>query len=164
VTGHVDTEDDDLFCRVAVDLGLLTEQQAAAALEVQQLLARPQKIGLLVEARRVLSRAQVEEVLRVQAQRRGRLPEGEEEKLLREAARVRLFGKLVVLRGLATEGEVEECIFHQRQLADRGEKLRIGEALVRKGYLKIEDVLSLLELQKRASAIEVEGAPDEAPV
>jgi hypothetical protein len=156
VNGLDAPEEDDAFCSVAVDLGFLDPEQAAAALEAQRVLARPQRVGMLLEARRLLTRSQVEEVLRVQAQRRGRPSEDEDERLVREAARVQLFGKLVVLRGLATEGEVEECIFLQRKLADSGERLRIGEVLVRKGYLTVQDVLSLIDLQKRAETIEVD--------
>ncbi|HZV00328.1 MAG TPA: hypothetical protein VFF73_26655 [Planctomycetota bacterium] len=148
-----DDAEDDSFCRIAVSLGFLTDEKAAVALEAQRLLGRPQRIGMILVGRRLMTPGQVDEVLRVQVQRRSPAPEPEEQQLLLEAARLRLFGKLVILRGLATQGEVEECIFHQRQLADQGERLRIGEVMVNKGYLTTEDVLALLELQQRADLV-----------
>ncbi len=153
-------DDDDLFCRVALRLGLLTEVEVVIALEVQRSLESPQRIGKILVGRGVLTPAQVEAVLEAQALERGRLPEPEAHALLVAAAEARVIGKLAVLRGLVTEGEVEECVFSQRQLAERGESVPLGEVLIRKGYLRPEDLAGLLALQRQAATVARLDRPD----
>jgi hypothetical protein len=71
---------------------------------------------------------------------------------------VNAFGRLVLLRGFVTEGELEACIFLQRQLASRGENVRLDELLVRKGYLAESEARELLELAK--AEVEAHGGVD----
>jgi len=146
-------DEDDLFCQVALRLGFLTEVEVALALEIQGGLSNPQRIGKIFVSRGLLTPTQVEKVLAAQALERGTAPEPEAAELLRAAAEAQIFGKLAVLRGLATEGEVEECIWSQRQLAEKGEAIPLGEVLVRKGYLRPEDVKGLLALQAHAASV-----------
>jgi hypothetical protein len=144
---------------VALRLGLLTEVEVALVLEVQRRLDRPQRIGKILVARRMLTPEQVDRVLAAQALERGRVAEPEARAMMEQASEARLLGKLAVLRGLVTEGEVEECLFTQRQLAERGEIVAIGEVLVRKGYLRPEDLRGVLDLQADAAAAAVSLTP-----
>jgi hypothetical protein len=157
---------EDAFCRLAIAMGFLAEEEAAITLAMQERLDRPERIGKLLIARGLLTPGQVQEVLGAQGRERGRPPEPEAASLLEAAARARAFGQLVLLRGLATEGELEECIFQQRQLANRGEDVRLGELLVQKGYLKASEVKDLLDLQARAEkaaeAERIDAGEDEA--
>lgn len=131
---------DDLFCRIAIQSGLLTPEQVAHALEVQRVLTKPQRIGKILIAQGFLTPIQVDQILRQQGAERGR-PPTPEPKL------GGLFGQIVVQQKLATEGEVEECVVWQRELAARGEYVRLGELLVRKSYLSGFDVTRVLDLQ-----------------
>lgn len=131
---------DDLFCRIAIQHGLLTPEQMASALEVQRSLSKPQRIGKILIAKGFLTPIQVDRILHQQGLERGR-PPTPEPKL------GGLFGQIVVQQKLATEGEVEECVVWQRDLAASGEYVRLGELLVRKSYLSGFDVAKVLDLQ-----------------
>jgi len=151
---------DDAFCRLAISMGLISEEDAARALAVQRQLERRQGIGELLIARGLLSFDQVQSVQIAQGHGSGRSSEPSADPLLEEAARTRTLEQLVLLRGLATEGELEACLFLQRQLASRGEKVGLGELLVRKGYLGQNDLDDLLQLQARAENVEDAAARD----
>jgi len=138
---------DDLFCRIAIQNGLLSPEQVAHALEVQRLLTKPQRIGKILIAQGFLTPIQVDEVLKLQGAGRGR-PPAPEPKL------GGLFGQLVVQQKLATEGEVEECVVWQRELAANGDYVRLGELLVRKSYLSGFDVTKVLEIQARRERLD----------
>jgi len=132
---------DDLFCRIALQSGLLTPEQVAQALFVQRNLAKPQRIGKILIAQGYLTPIQVDQILQRQGEERGR-PPAPEPKL------GGLFGQIVVQQKLASEGEVQECVLMQRELAARGEYVRLGELLVRKSYLSGFDVAKVLEIQE----------------
>lgn len=160
--------DDALFCRIAVDRGLLAEEQVAQALEIQRGLTRPQRIGKILVAAGYLTPHQVDAVLRLQGEARKRPPafdtprDGRPAPTRRpEAAPAapgvppreddgRLFGQLVVAKRFASEGEVAECVELQRELAARGEYVKLGELLVRKGYIARRDIGRVLDAQGKS--------------
>ncbi|MEZ0228485.1 MAG: hypothetical protein ACAI25_07650 [Planctomycetota bacterium] len=147
---------DDLFCRIAIQSGLLTPEQVAHALEVQRNLTKPQRIGKILIAQGYLSPIQVDKILKEQGLERGRPP-------VPEPKLGGLFGQIVVQQKLATEGEVEECVIEQRELAARGEYVRLGELLVRKGYLSGFDVAKVLDIQAEREQPARAAADEDGP-
>jgi len=57
----------------------------------------------------------------------------------------RLFGKLVLTRGLATPEQVEKCLREQARLADIGDYKNLGEIMVGDGVVTSSQVKNLLE-------------------
>ncbi len=133
---------DDLFCKIAVEGGLLTPDQVAIALDVQRGLTKPQRIGKILIAQGFLTPIQVDQVLHRQSVTRGKPPTPES----RHGGR---FGEIVIQQKLATEGEVVECVLQQRDLALKGDYVKLGELLVKKNYLSGFDVTKVLEIQAR---------------
>ena len=52
-------------------------------------------------------------------------------------------------RKLATQGQVNECLREQARIEDMGMFLRLGEILVRKGYLTTEQTDEIAAYQKK---------------
>lgn len=78
-----------------------------------------------------------------------------------------LFGKLVLLKKLANEGQVEECLKVQAELRKAGQYAKLGDILVKKAYLSRKDVEEVLRLQgKRIVRCQacgtISGVPEEA--
>ncbi|HEU4339172.1 MAG TPA: protein kinase [Planctomycetota bacterium] len=129
---------DLLFGRIAVREGLLTREQLYDCLTAQE--RNPaRKIGQIMVARGYLKQADVDRLLEVQARALGEVP----------AARGALLGRILIDRGLATEFQVNECLRMQGRLIDLGitPLPRLGEILVKRGYIKRDAVETALQFQ-----------------
>lgn len=62
----------------------------------------------------------------------------------------KLFGKLVLMKQYAREGDIEECLKIQQELRKQGKYLRLGEILVQKAYLTKYQVEEVLKLQRQS--------------
>lgn len=58
-------------------------------------------------------------------------------------------GQLALDRGLINKDQILDCIREQHRLADKGKKARLGQLLVKKGYLQSRQLAELLKLQKQ---------------
>lgn len=139
-----------LFCRIARQGGLLGPLQVARVLAGA---AGGASAGRLCVQLGLLTPEQVAMVERaggLGAQAPRPAPETPEARALRHAAR--LFGRLVVARGLASDAQVEACLAEQRELTRKGDLTRLGELLVRRGLLQPAQVEALLREQERIRA------------
>lgn len=132
-----------LFGKIAIAQGYCTQDQLDEALNVQiagQTPHRPaRRIGEILVEKGYLSAEQLETVLRIQRQNAD-LSDPQARKRKESV----LFGKLAVREGFTTEERVAEGL----RLQDReGESRTLGEILLAKGYLTLEQVKDLLARQ-----------------
>ena len=118
-----------LLGEIAVELGMITRTQLDGLLKEQGRL-KSTPLGALLVIRGILSHGELAELLSEQ-KRRLKAPAGFGE-LRREDT---LFGRVVQKLRLAEPGEVSECLRMQATLAERGVVIRLGELLVRRGYM-----------------------------
>lgn len=123
-----------LLGEIAVELGMITRSQLDAVLD-EQGRVRKTPIGALLVIRGILSHDELTELLREQ-KRRLKEPAGYGQ-LRREDT---LFGRVAQKMRLADAEEVSECLRMQATLAARGVVVRLGELLVRRGYMNAWEV------------------------
>ncbi len=117
--------------RLALERGLVTQEQLAGALAEQAADPRGASLGEILGRRGWIGPADLEGLL---AERKKRIGEAFElsDSKLEEA----LLGRLLVRQGLITERQLYECLGDQAALAEQGKPApRLGELLARKKYL-----------------------------
>lgn len=115
------------FGQYLLEKGRITSQQLLMALEFQKTIASP--IGTLALERGWLGAAQIKDIL-----------EQQKRKTLR-------FGELAVQLGYLTQAQVDELL----QVQETGHRVRLGEALLIKGFITIESLeRELKEYNKEA--------------
>ncbi len=138
--------------KLAVQKGLLTEEQLKQALEEQRLgvqrgRKKPRRLGVILAEKRFLNDDQVlglleeqEAKFAVQAQRR---------------AEDRLLGQILVDAGFVEPEKVEACLRIQDDAVRYGaeEVPLLGELLIEKGHVTAEAIEDALELQKGVPAV-----------
>ncbi|MBV8880029.1 MAG: hypothetical protein JO332_08705, partial [Planctomycetaceae bacterium] len=63
-----------------------------------------------------------------------------------------LVGKLALQKGMITAGQLKDCLVEQAALQKAGQKRPLGVIMVGRGLMTDEDLLGLLEEQKRVLA------------
>lgn len=125
------------FGQFLLERGRITSQQLLSALELQKSVTTP--IGVMAMERQWLTAAQVKDVLALQKR-----------KPLR-------FGELAVELGYLTQSQVNELL----QVQETSHRVRLGEALIVKGFMTLESLdRELKEYNKESEkfASEVSGA------
>ena len=59
------------------------------------------------------------------------------------------FGDLAVEKGYVTQKQVDQCIKEQQALLESGEKPRLGQLLLKRGYISTSKFLEILALQNK---------------
>lgn len=72
--------------------------------------------------------------------------------LRKYASRVRLLGEILVHRGAINEDQLEGALTRQRELAEKGERKRVGELLIDMGFITDHDFQRAYEEQQRADS------------
>lgn len=82
-------------------------------------------------------------------------PRGVRERPLRSlrkyASRVRQLGEILVHRGAIDEDQLEDALARQRELAEKGERKRVGELLIDMGLITDQDFQRAYEEQQANS-------------
>jgi ribosomal protein S27E len=133
---------DALFGQIALRLGILTKQQLQEALELQRFAKGHKPLGVLLMETRMVTEQDLERIVKAQ-------------KDLLEAANSRqkavkednLFGKVAIRLGFCAEEQLVECLALQEQLP-RERFMRLGDIMVIKGYLSVEQVKKISDTQK----------------
>jgi hypothetical protein len=133
---------DLLFGSLAVNNRAVTKEQLDECLKLQRKQQCYKSIGKIMLEKGYLEKEKVSELLMLQ------------EESLKEAAGVSgagtgetLFGAVAVMKKFATLTQVEGCLEEQRRLRRLGIFLRLGEILISRGYMTVEQVLSVLKRQ-----------------
>jgi hypothetical protein len=133
---------DLLFGSLAVADKVVTEEQLQECLKLQREQQFYKSVGIIMVEKGYISLGRVGELLKLQ------------EENLKEAAGLgtassgeTLFGTLAVMKRFTTLSQVEQCLEEQRRLRRLGIFVRLGEILVSRKYMTVEQVLSVLERQ-----------------
>lgn len=131
-----------LIGQIALDLGLVTAEQLQQCVDLQAGQVQPRPIGALLIETGFLTTEKLEQII---AEQRRRLAE-EAPHTPAQTGTV-AFGSLAVSGGHVKIEHVNEALRAQQDLADRGQRKRLGELLVDAGHLNPEVVPSLLKMQ-----------------
>ena len=131
-----------LLGQIALERGLLSQDQLRQVLDLQASQPSPKSVGALLLELGFLTDAQIsllcEEQKRRLAEQVSTVPAPKDEMA---------FGRLLVKGGHATQEHVNEALRAQQDLAERNVRKRLGELLVEAGRLTPEAVVSVLRLQ-----------------
>ena len=144
---RVTTHTDILIGRIALERGLVTREQLADCLKEQasQPVATAPPLGAIFLKRGFIRQPDLDSLLDEQKRRLADAVELTDAKL-----EDTILGRLLVRQGLATEKQVYECLRIQAELSEQGQPApRLGDLLVRKGYLTT-DAVSALQVQPKA--------------
>lgn len=133
---------DILFGKIAVNAGFVTEEQVDECIRIQETLVDKKPLGLLLLEKGYLTEVTLQEV--VDAQRQNLQAKAVHTREKRDDS---LFGRLVIRFGFATEEAVNECVRIQAKI-EEDIFLRLGEIMVKKSYLTLDQVKEVLDYQK----------------
>jgi hypothetical protein len=133
---------DSLFGQIALRLNIITKKQLQDALELQRFSKTPKPLGVLLIEMKYVTEKDLEKILAAQ---KAILAEAAvRQKAVRED---NLFGKVAIRLGFCTEEQLAECLSLQEQLP-KERFMRLGDILVIKGYLTVEQVKKVTDTQK----------------
>lgn len=141
---RVNTKDDLLLGRMAVSSRMITEAQLKQCLDVQQKDSPPRPLGHLLVELDFLTIGQLDHLIQSQA---ARFHDIEERSKIdpREA----LFGRLAIELGHVSTEQLHECLREQANIARLKIFFRLGEILIKKGYVTPEVVKEILKRQRK---------------
>ena len=133
---------DSLFGQIAMRLGIVTRDQLQEALELQRFAQGHKPLGVILMELKYVSNKDLERI--VEAQKALLAEASVRQKAVRED---NLFGKVAIRLGFCTEEQLADCLALQEQLP-KDRFMRLGDILVIKGYLTVEQVRKVSETQK----------------
>lgn len=134
-----------LFGEIAVRWGYVSEDDVQECLRLQEQTGG-MPIGELLVERGLLQADQVQAILREQVR-------------WWDEAGDKVFGRLAVTLGWASEDDIEEAVEEQREKRADGLRVRLGEILVDRGILTSREVAQILDMQKRDDEPRLEPNP-----
>lgn len=138
------THSDFLIGRIALERGLLSVDQLAECLNDQKA-ASGGSLGTIMLRKGLIKQRDLDVLLEEQKRRLADALDLSDPKL--EDA---LLGRLLIKQGLVKEAQLYECLRASAELGEKGEKApRLGELLVRKGYLTTDAVDRVLPSVKK---------------
>ena len=133
---------DGLFGQIAVRLGILTKQQLQEALELQRFAVGHKPLGVLLMELNYVKEADLARI--IEAQKEMLTDASVRQKAVRED---NLFGKVAIRLSCCKEEHLQECLALQEQLP-KERFMRLGDIMVIKGYLTVEQVKKITDTQK----------------
>ncbi len=137
--------DELLFGHVAVCLGLVSGEQLEKAVQIQQSTLPRKKTGEILVQLGYLDRKQVELVKASQEANLSKphpyIPTSKGESLL---------GQLAMKYGFVDSDQLNDCLCFQALRNEKGQIARLGEIMIERDLVSIDDVIMLLHIQKRA--------------
>jgi hypothetical protein len=132
---------DRLFGKIAVELGILTPEKLAEALEVQASRSPAPPLGLVLMDLRLVGREDLAKILDAQ-----RALVDRQRERGKEQHDDQLFGKVAVGLGFVTQDQLTECLgVQKRDGADPD--VRLGELMTRRGLISPDQVRRVMEVQ-----------------
>ena len=133
---------DLLLGQIALEKGFISQDQLDECLRLQESSPQWKQLGMIFLDREFISEEDLDIVLEIQRKSLEKNIDNTELKL-----KDVLFGRIVVSHRLATQGQVNECLREQERIERMGMFLRLGEIMVRKGYLNDEHMKEILTYQ-----------------
>ncbi len=132
-------DEDLLFGKIAIGEGFCTQAQIDECVRVQSYSKSPTALGELLLFKGHITSQQHAKVLEIQKKNLQTV-----DPLAKKRREAQLFGKLAIREGLLTEEEVNDCL---RDQGMEGETRTLGEIMVAKSYLTVQQVKDLLSKQ-----------------
>lgn len=134
-------KEDLIFGDIAIRSRLVTEERVAECIKIQQSLKEWKPLGVVLMEKGYITLVQLQTLVDIQKR-------NIEAKAIR-ARRLKednIFGKIALRLGFTSEKQVDECLGVQLEMAD-DYPLRLGEIMVKKGFLTEEQVKKISEFQ-----------------
>ncbi len=137
---------DLLLGQIAVEKGFISEKQLGECLKAQEKYEKsktPKHLGLILLEKEFLDEEELDLALEIQRQKLNRKADNTDVKL-----KDLLIGQIAVNLKLVKRAEVDDCIREQAKIESLGIFLRLGEIMIKKGFLTQEQVDEILEYQR----------------
>ncbi len=155
-----DLETEVLFGRIAVLMGLATNDQVNECAREQASQKSPPRLGEMLVEKKYMTSEQRDMVLKIQERNLSRSSLRDSNKALAD----NILGGLAVSKGLVTKEQLNECLREQALLETEGLPAQLGELMVRKKLLTVSQILNLLSQQRSVLTSNGEqGGGDAAP-
>ncbi|MBI4617493.1 MAG: hypothetical protein HY720_28030 [Planctomycetes bacterium] len=137
------SREDSLFGRIAIDLGLVKEDQLREALAEQARSDRARLLGAILVEKGHITEEGLRQILLAQREKLAPLKSGRERR--QEDAS---FGAIAVKEGHIANEDLDRALVEQFRLAKRGLFLKVGEILVKNRKMTEDQVLAVLRVQQ----------------
>ncbi|MFA5793508.1 MAG: hypothetical protein WC980_00350 [Candidatus Brocadiia bacterium] len=134
-------KDDLIFGDIAIRSKMVSQEQIAECVKFQRNLKEWRALGQILLEKNYITPAQHQTL--VDLQKRSIETKAIKARRLKED---NIFGKIAMRLGFASEKHVDECLGVQLEMAD-DYPLRLGEIMVKKGFLTEENVQKISEFQ-----------------
>jgi hypothetical protein len=133
---------DQLFGQIALRLGILSKAQLQEVLEIQRFATGHKPLGVMLMELKYITEKDLEKIINAQKQMLN------EANLRQKAVKEdNLFGKVAIRMNFCAEAQLQECLALQAQLP-KERFMRLGDIMVIKGYLTVEQVKKISDTQK----------------
>jgi hypothetical protein len=136
--------DENIIGRIAVYHGFLRREQLEECLEEGRAAGAGADLGQLLLQKGYLTEAQLEMIRSIRRKKARKLRDAKEIERTE-----RSFGQIALRRGLIGLSELEAAILEQDRLRRLNLQFRLGEVLVALGVLNLDEVLGVLDEQKK---------------
>jgi hypothetical protein len=137
---------DLLLGQIAVEKGFINKQQLTECLKLQETFEdteTPKHLGLILLEKQYIDEEELELALEMQRHRLNENVDNTDLKL-----KDLLIGQIAVRQKLTTRNQVDECLREQAKIEELGIFLRLGEILVKKGFISSDQLENILSYQK----------------
>ncbi len=135
---------DLLLGQIALEKGFISQDELDECLRDQESGPQWRQLGMILLDKDYITEDDLEIALEIQRRNLEKTVDNTELKL-----KDVLFGRIVVSRRLATQSQVNECLREQERIERMGMFLRLGEIMVKKGYLDQENMNEILGYQNQ---------------
>ncbi len=133
------SQDDHVFGRAAVALGVISYLQLRECLHVMKAEGGGRTLGAIMLEKGLVDEASLAEISRVQRRKKGtRTKHGTKEE------EERALGKALLSAHRLTLGELEDAVLEKQRLARKHMDMHLGEVLITRGLADVEDVRRVL--------------------
>jgi predicted RNA-binding Zn-ribbon protein involved in translation (DUF1610 family) len=145
----VASKHDALLGQIAVEMGMITEEQLAACCKEQEATRRgtgPRPLGEILLEKGLVRKKDMEALIEEQNRRVRSLDRYQKIQKVEY-----LFGQLLVKNNLATQLQINKCLEIQVKMAEKGDSKipRLGELLVEHGFVDKKTVEQVLKMQDK---------------
>ena len=142
---------DLLLGQIALEKGFIDRPQLDECILLQEKYENtetPKHLGLILLEKEYLDEEELELTLEIQRSKLNAAVDKSDLKL-----KDLLIGQIAIAQRLITRGQIDECLREQAKIEDLGIFLRLGEIMVKKGYLSDDKLDQILQYQKERQDI-----------
>ncbi len=130
-----------LLGQIAIHEGLVTPDQLAECLKIQESSDPPRRLGQILIDKGYLARERLESLMAIQRLR--------VDTIAADPDRGGLFGQIALRLGHITQLQLDECLREQQQLSRHGSPVLLGQIFLRKNFITTDQFLEILRRQKK---------------